>query len=510
MAKDIERISFFEGENNSFNDLAIPSSEMQLAVNVDTGQKPGAFRLRPGTAVEGDEVQDGKQCLGLFYYKKGTTSKFVVATNDSAGTDIQLKYNDSAGGNWSTVTITNLWNGSAGNFESDETDPTIATMVLSGAVLVDSLFMVGYDSTDDVFIPTGEFITDTLTTSGNSLGANSPTGAKFCLVYQDRLFVLNTYETTTRYPSRVRWSDTPSSSTIAWTAASYVDIYEKDGEEITGGAVNDDLLYIFKETYVEIRRFSGTSLIRVGRIEDIGATSFRSIIVHKGYIYVLNSEGIYRIKGSSHEKISNAVNEVFDAMGSTNWNNAVAWVEDDKIKFYVGTVSNIGISKRTLTRGVLVYDTKTQKWCEYEMAGAVGYACKKGKVAYSGTDDGWIHQSSNTTYTDDDEGVSGSSLLPINIQIKTHPLVSKYGWEFIKDYKKIYARANDWAGLAVNYYIDKSDKPIRVGSLKDRINFWPFAKRGREIEIEVVGNVKHSFELNQISVIFEAKDINVK
>ena len=66
-------------------------------------------------------------------------------------------------------------------------------------------------------------------------------------------------------------------------------------------------------------------------------------------------------------------------------------------------------------------------------------------------------------------------------------------------YKKAWARANDFAGVNVEYFLDKKDKPYRLKALSDRIQMADINKRGREIEFGITGNIKHNFLLNQLS-----------
>jgi hypothetical protein len=472
-------VRYFEGMNIGVSNALMKDSDLRLALNFDTGDV-GTLRNRKGIAIEGDTVQAGKAIEGLHYFKTPTVNQFLAFCNTSGDAGLQVKRNDTLGGNWTLIDTSSAYTG----FE----DADVSTVTF-----LDHTFIAGYDPTDNVYLPTATINSSfVFSTSAN---VTSAPAARIVGVFKDRAILFNVNVSGTAYPDRAYYSNTPSAGSITWTdtsgALQFVAIGNNDGEAGTGFAVNSDRALFFKRNYIEVRNFSGDSFVRVGRIEGVGATTHKSIVTYKGYTFFCNQNNGYVYSGGQQQEIFNPLKPFFRAFTSANWDNFVGWVEEDKYKVYFGAATVDGTS---YTYGVMVFDIQSNQCTVYDMPQPISASMLKDTTSYLGMT-GAVYKSTGTT----DAGAA------ISYRLKTKKYDLGYH-EYKKTIQDVYWWANKFQGLQFSFSID-GDKPIDRGGFRDAIQLFSLgvnAPKGRSIEFFLDGTSKYDVEVDQLSFTYSA------
>lgn len=119
-------------------------------------------------------------------------------------------------------------------------------------------------------------------------------------------------------PSTVRFSD--PGVPLAWPANNYIELAPGDGEAITGMAVYQDRLIVFKES--RFFTFYGTGSDSTGlpifnyHAVDTGIGSSGAMCVGRDGVYFLNSHGIYRTTGGAPVLVSGQLDPFFQGSPS--------------------------------------------------------------------------------------------------------------------------------------------------------------------------------------------------
>lgn len=229
MAANVSVIQFRDmtgGLNLRANQFSLGQNESPDLMNVDVDPR-GGFRLRNGVEPWG-AADAGAAIHSLFPFKQTDGSVQLIA-----GWGVNVKY--STGGAWTTI-------------KTDQTvsRPFSATQYAGNAYI--------QNGTDQVIKWTGSVASRLGTTASNDF--DSPTTGNMrigrCVaVFHDHVFVGNTFETATRFKSRVRWSHPGLPE--AWRDDDYQDVQNGvKGDEIMGLASFGDQLVILKQGSIHV------------------------------------------------------------------------------------------------------------------------------------------------------------------------------------------------------------------------------------------------------------------
>lgn len=147
-------------------------------------------------------------------------------------------------------------------------------------------------------------------TGNDALLGGSPPKCRYFINYQGYLLALNTEETGTAYPSRVRW---PEAGNIeGWASGDYgVKDLLDDAKEITGGENFGRYAAVHKETAIYLGYLTGTSsTIRFERREAQGTAAGNTILnLPDGSQAYVSKTGIRLFNGVNAPLIQSPVNE---------------------------------------------------------------------------------------------------------------------------------------------------------------------------------------------------------
>lgn len=360
-------LSFVQGAYTDVGLMNVPADALYIADNVNTSYKLGAILKRPGYAIIGAALQANKSITSLHNFRQSSSVQKMLATvNNSGDTATQLFY--STGGAWTELTdAETAWT----NYEDVKVEMED---------FIGYCFFVGYDATDNVFLPNR---TLTGTTFGTTLTTDMPT-AKYIKRYRDRLYLANCYNAAAQ-PYRLYFSSVPSAGSITWTPTTdYLDV--DYSESITGVGENFDRLLVFTEYSLYMYNQSEWK-----KMYDVGCSSHRTIKnIGSGYTVWGNMNGVWITAGGKPENIAG---RVIDFIRSADMSSAFAEVVDDEYHLYLGTVTVNGVTYSNL---VCIFNINTQSWRWAEYANsftAFGKFYNSGKdYLYMGSTVGDVHR----------------------------------------------------------------------------------------------------------------------
>ena len=230
MAPNISVIKFEDatgGLNLRANQFTLAKNESPDLLNVDVDPR-GGFRLRKG--VEPWGVADaGTAIHSLIPFTTSTGTAQLVA---GWGTTT-VKY--TTGATWSTI----------------KTDQTVSRP-FSAYVYLDTLFI--QNGTDQPIKWTGSAasrLTQSFADDFDAPGSGKQPIARCTAVFHEHIFLANTYESSVRYPNRVRWSHPGNPE--AWRTVDYQPIEDGlDGDEIMAMASFGDQLLVLKKNSTHV------------------------------------------------------------------------------------------------------------------------------------------------------------------------------------------------------------------------------------------------------------------
>jgi len=326
----LQRLNYLAGGNTNVSPfIAEPNSCFALS-GCNVSHKLGAMLKDTGYSRVGDVASSSTPITGLFDWRPaGGSQKILRTKNNDAGTNLLLQYNNA--GTWTDIALSNAWDG----YEDCKVEVEN---------FIGYAFFVGYDATDDVFLPVGSLTDTTFSTSTNV--TNMPQG-KYILKYFDRLYVLNCKIGATTYPYSAYYSEIPSGGTLTWTPSAINVGY---GEEITGGAVNWDRMVVFTDQKAYM--YDGSSFKQVW---DIGA--YHRTVKNNGVFMVFcNQTNVWVTTGGQPKPIGG---KIIDFIRNGTPSSFFAEVVDEEYNLYVGTVTVDGI---TYSNCKCTYNFATQSW----------------------------------------------------------------------------------------------------------------------------------------------------
>ena len=466
----IEYSNFLEGADVMLSPFLMADNKLEILDNCLISYKLGTITKRPGYSKVGDTLEANKSITGLHNFRQSSSVQKILATvNNSTGANLVLAYNNA--GTWADISVGTTYD----TFEDAKTE---------FEDFIGYCFIVGYDSTDSVFLPVGSLTGTTFSTSTNV--TSMPQG-KYIIRYRDRLYVLNAYYSAAAYPYRAYYSSVPVAGAITWTPAT--DFIDVDySEQITGAGVNWDRLIMFTEYSAYM--FDQLSKRKVW---DIGCSNHRTIKNAGAMMIWANRDGVWISTGGRPE---NVAGRVLDFIKAGNPLNFFAEVVDEEYHLYVGTVTVNGI---TYTNTTLIFNipTGTWRWHEYSDNMTVFAAYNSSGILrlYMGAADGDVHDLSKYT---DTSPVWSDNTAAIQAFFRTKPF--NFGMaENYKGVKKMYAFTDRAQGLNIKMLVkDKNAvdilKPQKVGQLTKFITeTTPALDNAKFVQFEGVENSTNAY-----------------
>ena len=461
-----------KGMNETTSPLFIADSECELVQNYHMDNL-GSLTKRNGIAYLIGQVINDVSILNMYYFddQQGTDySNVLVSCNDG-----------------STPTNSDIRKITADAWAYSKQDDT------ASAIPVFCSFI------DYVFRTNGS---DIMGSSANletwgTTNCLATLKMKYCCVWQDRIYALND-NSTTKYPSRIWWSNLPSGSPLAitWSATNYADINPDDNDQITWGEPFGTKLLIFKEDGLYNWTFGQ---VEPDRIIDVGTPQGLTVKQTQGIVFFTNKYGVYAYTGSAQpllisKKVQNFINAIPDLTKMR------AEIDHDHYYLYIGDVTVRGI---TYSNTMLVYTISTQGWhietYPFEITAMARF--KRNTLGttevydeiYLGDDDGYVYRKGTGT-TD----YNGTAATTINGKIitKEYPL---YDFPKTSQLKNLYFLAQKAGGAKVNYRIDRGDwKPWK--DLKSRITEGSVSGRAKTLQFSITDNSTTQSQIEGFSI----------
>lgn len=350
-------------------------NQLIICNGINPCSKLGTLTKDLGYIKVGDTLEAGKKITGLYNFRQTSAIQKILATvNNSGDTGLVLKYLN--GSTWTTIDTSTTYTG----FEDAKVE---------FETFIENCFIVGYDSTDGVFLPVGSLAGTTFSTSTD---VTSMPKAKYIKRYRDRIYIANCEISSTKYPYRVYFSSVPTAGAITWTTDD--DFFDVDyGEQITGITSNWDKLIIFTEfsTYL----YNQTSLKKVF---DIGCGNNRSIQNILTYTIFANKDNVYLTDTATTPiAIGNNIKQLIQNANQDNFRSAVV---DSEYILYLGDTEANGIS---YSNCMAIFNIQTQMWRWrglYDNATSVAMVTSSGDdFLYFGMDTGMVMRKSKLTDT---------------------------------------------------------------------------------------------------------------
>jgi hypothetical protein len=308
-----------------------PPNISRLILNLDTDIL-GMVRVRKGLTAIGDQIEDGKTCLGLHQFRNsgGNLNRQMAVFNNTSDTGAVISYNNS--GTWAdTPGGTGFTAGSKFRF----------------ATFVDLVFAV-----NDSYTAPLSWDGDTGNNWGNTNLGSAPAG-KFIATFKSRLYIGATYAN----PDRLFFSSVQNDGSITWnTTEDWIDINPSDGQNMTALAQVGGLLLIFKQQ--AMYRWNGAST-DADWIVDVGTTSQESVVVRNGRCYFFSPLGVYVTDGGFPVRISKPIQRWIEAISPDYYNDVAAGVDVDNVYFSIGDVTVDGVAYSNV---VLAFEISSQTW----------------------------------------------------------------------------------------------------------------------------------------------------
>lgn len=451
---------FLQPPTTELSHFLLGDNQLQICNGCNPSYKKGVLIKDLGYSIVGSTLQSGKSITGLHHFHQTSAIQKILATvNNSGDTALQLFY--STGGSWTELTdAETAWSG----YEDAQVEMED---------FIGYCFFVGYDATDDVFLPNR---TLTGTTFGTTLTTSMP-GAKYIKRYRDRLYVANCYNSVAQ-PYRVYFSSVPSAGSISWTVAS--DFFDVDySESITGIETNWDRLVIFTDYSAYLYDQDSKK-----EVWDVGCSQHRSIQNIGQYMIWANKDTVLISSGGGFPvPIGADIQELIRQSSSANWRSAVV---DREYVLYLGSTSANGLS---YSNCMATYNLDTGMWRWRELADVITELARvtlSGKdYLYMGANDGDVHVKSK--YTDATPVTTDNTAA-----IKSHFRTKAYDFgdpSILKHITKTVAYAESGLGLVLYYRLfNKKQEGLqefqKIGVLDKIVNEFPFGIDGYFIQFE--------------------------
>jgi hypothetical protein len=460
LMKELHLNNFLTPPSTELSPFLMADNQLCICNGVNLGWKKGSIVKDLGYSKVGSTLETGKPITGLHNFRQSSTTQKILATvNNTAGTNLTLQYNNS--GTWTAINVGSTYD----TYEDCQTYMED---------FIGYCFIVGYDSTDNVFLPVASLTWTTFSTS--TCVTNMPQ-AKYIKRYRDRLYVANCFITATAYPYRVYFSSVPSAWAITWTAAS--DFIDVDfSEQITGLGSNWDKLAIFTEfsTYI-YDQDTKTKMC------DIGCINGRTIANLGSYLIWANKDNVWASTGGRPTPIANDIKELLLNSTPSNWRAATVGRE---YYLYLWDTEANGLSYNNC---LAIFDSELGYWRWRELYDEVTaltrYTSGSEDFLYMWVSDGMVHVKSKYT---DSSPVYADDGKPIISNFRTKafdfwdPAVKKTINKIIS-----YCKSGQWLTLRFRVW-NKNNETVmpwtEIGQLSSVINSYDKAITGNFIQFE--------------------------
>lgn len=331
--------NFLQPPTTELSHFLVNDNQLTVCNGVNPSYKKGVLIKDTGYIIVGSALEANKAITGLHNFRQSPTAQKMLATvNNSGDTALQLFY--STGGAWTEIAAAEAaWAG----FEDS---------LVEMADFIGYCFLVGYDSTDDVFLPVASLTGTTFSTATN---VTNMAQGKFVTRYRDRLYVSNCFASATAFPYRTYFSSVPTAGAITWTPAS--DFFDVDfSEQITGQSQNWDRLVLFTDFAAYFYNQDSQ-----GKAWDVGCANHRSIQNYEAYMFWFNKDNGWVSTGGRPQAFANDILELIRTSTPSVWRSAIV---DREYYIYLGSCSANGIS---YSNCVATYNIELGMWRWREM-----------------------------------------------------------------------------------------------------------------------------------------------
>lgn len=189
--------------------------------------------------------------------------------------------------------------------------------------------------------------------------------------FEEHLFLLNTTESGTEVPQRVRWSDAGDPETWDSGDAGSNDLVDTPGEIVTGKLLGNILVIYKDDSIVLCDWVGGNNLFRfLTAVPNIGLLA-QDAIVNLGTSHIfLGKDNIYEYAGGNMcTPIGNAIkDELFNVMNDVYISTAFTmhFRERNEVWFF------IPINDSTYPNSAWVYNYLTKSWSRFDMSMTAG------------------------------------------------------------------------------------------------------------------------------------------
>lgn len=427
-----------KGMNTGLSPFLQPDDAPVIQNGVNSTYQLGAMLKDPGSYRIGTAVEANKSTTGHFNFRQTGSEKELVTINNSAGTNLTLKYN--LAGTWTDIAVGATWDA----FED---------CAVEMESFINYCFFVGYDATDGVFLPVASMTGTTFSTATN---VTSMPQAKYIKRYRDRLYIANCYYSGSAYPFRVYFSSVPAAGAITWTPAS--DFLDVDfAEQLTGLGSHWDRLVAFTESSAYFYDQSQWK-----KVWDTGCTAHRTIHNSGPYMFWGNYDGVWMSTGGQPQNIGQPILKFIYAGNPRNFFSTIV---DEEYRTYIGTVT---VDGDTYSNCEIIYNIPTQTWRIREnyhtLTTYARFVDASGiPRVHFGATDGNVYQKSkyhdSTVYSADGYISGGTAGYPIQADVEFSPI--KLGSMQAKNrIKTLVAYAEK--GQGINLSMRVLDKNLRI------------------------------------------------
>lgn len=422
----------------------VRQNELIMAKNTH-GDMIGAWTKRLGYAKTGNTV--GSDAIqGLFGFEQvDGTDKHLAVTGTS------LKFNSS--GTWSTIGGTSFPSSARVEFTS----------------FLDRAYIVGANTS-------GSYLT-TGTLNGTTYAETAFPGAKFAIIYFDKLHLVNT----TNGTSRVDYSSIPTTAgVITFTQATdFLQVQTEDGDELTGVAKSYGQLLLFKNFSLHTWNLS-----RLEQIDDKGTSSFRSIQnFGNNVLYLHRSPTTVAVclwDGQASRQISRPVEPFLQGMTAANAIIAPSGRKSNHYYLYIGdvtlstTVANYYGISTTQSNILLDYSFSDNAWAVHSLPVDVTVMSSYNNELYFGDSTGLVYQwaSGNS-----DNGTA------ISAEVITHEYYpvspsNRKNFDGVRIFMNTPHKARAYASVDGGAWIS-------LGICQEKVNYFNLNKKGFGIRIKI-------------------------
>lgn len=319
----------------AIDDRLSPKNCVNFAFNLRFDEILGRATIRTGTALVGEQITDGKSVLGLHQFILSSGTKYTITTVNDATYSKTFRLET---GTWTDT-------GADGQM-------TVSAKVRYLTYL-DTVMML-----DGTLAKSSIDGTTWVTTAGNLDIGNCPKG-KFVTEWHDRVFVAGVVN----YLDRLYYSSVTTAGSVSWTVGNgYIDIEPYHGQgAITGLTKVPGYVLIFKER--SLKRWNGSSTFP-DDLSNIGSPSQESIVFGKTTAFYFSNSfkesiGFYETNGETTRKISRPIQDIVDAISSSNYTSVAGFSDGEIIMWSIG---DIIYDVKSYSNVVVLYHIDTKTW----------------------------------------------------------------------------------------------------------------------------------------------------